>query len=89
MTWNFITGSYKRNLRSTFNLLNLNNADGQRLNGDTQIIIEPSARYTVSQRLTARAFSRYETTINEGAATPGFSTTQAGVEIRLSIAGGR
>lgn len=83
------TGSYKRNLRSTFDLLNLNNAEGQKLNGDTQIIIEPSARYTVSQRLTARAFFRYETTINEGAATPGFSTTQAGVEIRLSIAGGR
>lgn len=84
-----LTGSYKRNLRSTYDLLKLTNSEGQKLNGDTQIIIEPSARYTVSQRLTARAFVRYETTINEGAATPGFSTTQAGIEIRLSIAGGR
>jgi hypothetical protein len=32
---------------------------------------------------------RYETTINEGAAAPGFSRYQFGLDIRISVSGGR
>ncbi len=59
------------------------------VNGTTQITIEPRARYTISNRVTASAFFRYEGNFSEGAATPGYSSTQVGVDIRLSISGGR
>jgi hypothetical protein len=81
--------TFKRSLRSTYNLLQLADQEGQRLDGNTQIIIEPSARYGISQRVTARLFMRYETTINEGAAAPGFSRYQFGLDIRISVSGGR
>jgi hypothetical protein len=53
------------------------------------IMIEPRARYTVSNRLTATAFLKYTGNFTSGAANPGFSTTEAGVEVRLAISGGR
>lgn len=64
-------------------------AEGRVVNGTTQIVIEPRARYTISNRVTASAFARYEGNFSEGATTPGFSSTQVGVDIRLSISGGR
>ncbi len=82
-------GSYKRTSSATYDILNLQDPNGQRLDGSTQIKIEPSARYSISSRVTARAFISYEATINEGVASPGFNTTQVGVDIRISIAGGR
>jgi hypothetical protein len=63
--------------------------EGDIVQGTTQITIEPRARYTISNRVTASAFFRYEGNFNEGASNPGFSTTQVGVDIRLSISGGR
>lgn len=62
---------------------------GEVLDGNTQIIIEPRARYSLSSRLTASFFTRYEGTFTEGAARPGFHTFQVGFDLRLSIAGGR
>lgn len=82
-------GSFKRTSSSTYDILNLTSPDGQRLDGSTQIKIEPSARYAISNRVTVRAFISYEATINEGVASPGFNTTQVGVDVRISIAGGR
>lgn len=82
-------GSYKKNQRANYDLLKLSSPSGQTIDGTTQITIEPSARYSMSNRVTARLFFRYEGTINEGAATPGFSTTQVGLDIRISISGGR
>ncbi|MFN8358713.1 MAG: cell surface protein SprA [Candidatus Kapaibacterium sp.] len=82
-------GSYKRNQRANYDILKLTDPNGQRIDGTTNITIEPSARYSMSNRVTARLFFRYEGTINEGASTPGFSTTQVGLDIRISISGGR
>lgn len=86
--------TYKRNLRTSYDVLNEasytgNNEGGQTVEGNTQIIIEPSARYSVSERLVASFFVRYEGTFNEGAAQPGFHTTQVGFNLRLSLSGGR
>ncbi|HYF03802.1 MAG TPA: cell surface protein SprA [Patescibacteria group bacterium] len=86
--FSFLT-SLRRSLRATYDLEDFKGEDGQRLNGSTQIIIEPRARYNVSNRLTATAFVRYEGNFTEGAATPGFSNTQVGIDFRLSVAGGR
>lgn len=82
-------GSYKRSQRANYDILKLSDPNGQRIDGTTNITIEPSARYSMSNRVTARLFFRYEGTINEGASTPGFSTTQVGLDIRISISGGR
>lgn len=65
------------------------NPDGDVVQGTTQITFEPRARYTISNRVTASAFVRYEGNFSEGASNPGYSTTQVGVDIRLSISGGR
>lgn len=86
--------TYKRNLRTSFDVLNEEtytgeNEGGQTVDGNTQIIIEPSARYSVSERLIASFFVRYEGTFTEGAAQPGFHTTQVGFNLRLSLSGGR
>ncbi|MFW6276605.1 MAG: hypothetical protein ACOC2K_02890, partial [Bacteroidota bacterium] len=84
--------TYKNNDRATYDLLNrdtFNNNEGQTLDGNTQIILEPRARYSMSNRVTASFFVRYEGTFTEGAAQPGFHTTQVGLDIRISIAGGR
>jgi cell surface protein SprA len=92
--WSFLA-TYKSNRRATFDILadegeyQGENEGGRVLNGNTQIILEPRARYSISNRLTASFFVRYEGTFTEGAAQPGFHTTQVGLDIRLSIAGGR
>ncbi|MDC1068928.1 cell surface protein SprA [Candidatus Kapabacteria bacterium] len=87
-------GSYKYNGRGTFDVFDTESFEGgdergRILDGSTVITIEPRIRYSLSQRLTASFFVRYDGTFNEGAATPGFSTTQVGFDFRLSIAGGR
>lgn len=85
--------SYKSNQRATYDILDTasyeDNNDGRTLDGNTQLIIEPRARYNLSNRVTASLFFRYEGTFTEGAAQPGFSSYQLGLDIRLSISGGR
>ncbi len=87
--------TYKTNGRALYNITNPADtytgpdAGGQTLDGNTQIIVEPRARYSLSQRLTASFFIRYEGTFTEGAAQPGFHSTQIGFDLRLSVAGGR
>lgn len=86
--------TYKRNYRSTYDVLDKssytgNNKNGRTLEGNTQIILEPRARYNVSKVVTASAFLRYEGTINQGDANAGYSTFQLGVDLRISLSGGR
>jgi cell surface protein SprA len=88
-------GTYKSNQNTTYDILNPtsfqggNKNDGWTLNGNTQIIIEPRARYTLSNIISAALFVRYEGTFTEGAAQPGYHTTQFGLDIRIAISGGR
>lgn len=87
-------GSYKYNGRGTFDVFDPESFEGgdergRVLDGSTVITIEPRIRYVLSQRLSASFFVRYDGTFNEGAASPGFSTTQVGFDFSLSIAGGR
>lgn len=85
-------GTLKSNGRVTYNIDDeeaIKSGKGRTLDGNTQIIIEPRARYSIDNRLTASFFVRYEGTFTEGAAQPGFHTTQLGLDIRLSISGGR
>ena len=79
----------RRNLQSRIEVDEYPSQQARTVNGQTQITIEPRARYTVSNRVTASAFFRYEGNFTEGASTPGYSNTQVGVDIRLSISGGR
>lgn len=79
----------RRNLQSRIEVDEYPNQQSRTVNGTNQITIEPRARYTISNRVTASAFVRYEGNFTEGASTPGFSSTQVGVDIRLSISGGR
>ncbi|MER3328138.1 MAG: hypothetical protein RIF34_01065, partial [Candidatus Kapaibacterium sp.] len=84
--------SIKDNSRATFDVsdeASLQDNDGRELQGDTQITIEPRIRYSISNRVTASFFFRYDATITAGAANPGFSTTQVGLDLRISLAGGR
>ncbi len=86
--------TFKDNNQGTFDVLDRSsftgrNKDGRTLTGNKQIIVEPRARYSMSNRVTASFFVRYEGTFNEGAAQPGFHTTQVGLDIRISLAGGR
>jgi len=81
--------SYKSNKRATYDVLNFDTENGRKLDGNTQITIEPRARYSMSNRITASFFMRYEGTFTEGAAQPGFNTFQVGLDLRISIAGGR
>jgi len=87
MEFSFLT-QIRRSLQGRFDVADFKN-DPDLVQGTTQITIEPRARYTISQRVTASAFVRYEGNFSSGAANPGFSTTQVGVDIRLSISGGR
>lgn len=88
-------GTYKSNKNSTYDIMNKNSYQGGNsnngwtLNGNTQIIIEPRARYTLSNIVSASLFVRYEGTFTEGAAQPGYHTTQFGLDIRIAISGGR
>ncbi len=84
--------SYKRNKNATYDISGVDDyggEDGRKLDGNTQIVIEPRARYSMSDKVSASFFIRYESTINEGANSPGFSTFQTGLEIRISLSGGR
>ncbi|MGQ9819857.1 MAG: T9SS outer membrane translocon Sov/SprA [Candidatus Kapaibacteriales bacterium] len=81
--------SLKRNKRATYDILNYVGSKGSTLDGNTQITIEPRARYSISNRVSASFFMRYEGTLTEGASSPGYSNFQVGLDIRLSIAGGR
>lgn len=82
--------SFKMNKRATYDIMKSNNpAAGRTLDGNKQLIIEPRATYSISNAVRASAFFRYEGTFNEGAGTPGFSTTQVGLDLRISLAGGR
>lgn len=82
-------GTYRRTKSATFDVNNFDGENGRTLDGSTQIIVEPRARYTISRQVTASAFFRYEANLTEGAARPGNSTTQVGVDVRISISGGR
>ena len=88
MEFTFLT-QIRKSLQSRYDIDEFPAAESRTVNGTTQITIEPRARYTISNRVTASAFFRYEGNFSEGATTPGFSTTQFGVDIRLSISGGR
>jgi hypothetical protein len=79
----------RHSTRSRFDVLDYQGEEGSLVDGTTQITIEPRARYIVSNRVTASAFFRYEGNFSSGATSPGFSTSQVGVDIRLSISGGR
>ncbi len=84
-----LLASVRRNLTTSHDVFRSGGSEGLRVDGSTQISIEPRARYTVSQRLTAALFMRYDGVFNEGAAQPGYSTFQIGMDIRLGISGGR
>jgi cell surface protein SprA len=86
--------TYKGNRRATYNVLEPetyegDNNEGTTLDGNTQIIVEPRVRYALSNIVTASLFLRYEGTFTEGASQPGYHTTQFGLDIRISITGGR
>ncbi|MFH1049515.1 MAG: cell surface protein SprA [bacterium] len=83
--------TYQSSSRATYDIIltESNGKDGRILDGNSKIIIEPRIRYNMSNRVTAALFFRYEGTFTEGAAQPGFTTTQIGLDIRISIAGGR
>lgn len=87
--------TYKHNGRDTYDVTEPSGtytgdqSQGRVLDGNTQIIVEPRARYSLSNRVTASAFVRYDGTFTEGAAQPGFHTIQVGFDFRLSLAGGR
>ena len=98
-----VLGTYRRSQRATFDILQLigdssavvPSAPGapadqsRKIDGTTAIVFEPSARYTISNRVSARAFFRLEANFTEGAAQPGNRVTQVGLDIRITIAGGR
>ena len=86
--FSFLT-SYKSNQSANYDVLNYKSESGQTIDGNTQISIEPRVKYTVSNIVRASAFFRYDGTITEGAANPGYSTTQFGLDIQISISGGR
>ncbi len=84
--------SYKTNQNVTFDISGesyYGGEDGRTLNGNTQITIEPRVRYSMSDHVSASYFFRYEGTFTEGAASPGFSSFQTGLDIRISLSGGR
>ncbi len=84
--------TFQRRNRSTYQLADpdpVKAAAGSDLDGSTMIMLEPRARYTVSNRLTATAFVKYTGNFTSGAANPGYSTTEVGVEVRLAVSGGR
>ncbi len=82
-------GTYRRTKRATYDVNNYDSEGGRTLDGTTQIIVEPRARYSISRQVTATAFFRHEANLSEGAAQPGNSTTQVGIDLKISISGGR
>ena len=82
--------SYKMNKTATYDITKSTNpADGRSLDGNKQVIVEPRVTYSISNAVKASAFVRYEGTFNEGAGTPGFTTFQIGMDLRISLSGGR
>ncbi len=82
--------SFKMNKRATYDVMSDENSkDGSTLDGNKQVVIEPRATYSISNKVRASAFFRYEGTFNEGAGSPGFTTTQVGFDLRVSLSGGR
>ncbi len=63
---------------------------GQPREGTTRITIEPRVRYTVSQRVQASIFYRYQRTkpdAEAGSRIPGTTIHEGGLEMRITIAG--
>jgi hypothetical protein len=88
--------TYRNSLRTSINVLPPSQGvsdptknQPRRIDGTTTILFEPSVRYTISKQVTARLFFRYEANLTEGAQSPGSSTTQFGVDLRLNLSGGR
>ena len=87
--------TFKKNKTGTFDVLDdksfsgSNAVNGRTLTGNTQIIVEPRARYNINQMFSASFYIRYEGTFNEGASNPGFHTTQVALDIMMNISGGR
>jgi cell surface protein SprA len=88
--------TYRNSLRTSINVLppsqgvsDATKNQPRRIDGTTTILFEPSVRYTISKQVTARLFFRYEANLTEGAQSPGSSTTQFGVDLRLNLSGGR
>ena len=86
--------TFKTNNNTAYNILDStsyqgNSNNGWTVNGTKQIIVEPRARYSLSNIVTASLFLRYEGTFTAGAAQPGFHTFQFGLDIRIGISGGR
>ncbi len=84
-----LTFSYSRNNRKRFNLVDFT-PDGNN-DGSTRLSFRPSARYSLSNTVTASAFVSYDATIPdaEGSRDIKRSTTKVGVDIRVGISGGR
>lgn len=89
-----LIASYRASSRRTFLLGQRSeqaqqSTNGTEVDGRRSFLIEPRARYTLSRLVTATAFFRYNGEFTTGAANPGFSVTEVGVELRISISGGR
>ncbi len=87
-------GTFKTNDNTAYNIQDStsyqgNSNNGWTVNGTKQIIVEPRARYSLSNIVTASLFVRYEGTFTAGSAQPGFHTFQFGLDIRIGISGGR
>ena len=91
-----LQATYRRMERTSINVLSASGENNtipagsvRRIDGTTNILFEPSMRYTVSKQVTARLFFRYEANLTEGAVAPGSTTTMFGVDLRLNLSGGR
>lgn len=86
-----LQATYRKMDRTSINVLAPPGEAGtvRRIDGTTNILFEPSMRYTISKQVTARLFFRYEANLTEGAVAPGSSTTVVGVDLRLNLSGGR
>ncbi len=86
--------TYRSSLRTSTNVIRSTTTDAtanqaRRIDGTTNILFEPSMRYTISKQVTARLFFRYEANLSEGANAAGSTVTQFGVDLRLNLSGGR
>lgn len=83
------TFSYSRTNTKRFDLTDFT-PDGNN-DGSTRISLRPSARYSLSNTVTASAFLSYDATIPdaEGSRDIRRSTTKVGIDIRVGISGGR
>ncbi|MCU0425331.1 MAG: cell surface protein SprA [Candidatus Kapabacteria bacterium] len=87
--------TYRSSLRTSTNVIatptprDATANQSRRIDGTTNILFEPSMRYTISKQVTARLFFRYEANLSEGANAAGSTVTQFGVDLRLNLSGGR